>query len=176
MRRERDGILIGAGAGLTLTVLLVLQSLIGSGLFSTRTLTLTSTSTTISTKTLTSFSSVLLGNTALVLNSSDGLGLSIQVIEGLNGNYTFTVRESNLLNSVDNVTETDGWAYPQDSVRPCGPDPNANPVELAVVQGHYSQDNYTSGKALPFYNIGYPYPCGELEFVGGPYAFAFQPE
>jgi hypothetical protein len=60
-------------------------------------------------------------------------------------------------------------------VRPCGPDPNANLVELAVIQGRYGQDNYTSGKALAFYNTGYPYPCGEIEFVGGPYAFAFQP-
>ncbi len=41
--REREGILFGAGAGLTLIILLVLQSLIGSGLFSTRTVTVTVT-------------------------------------------------------------------------------------------------------------------------------------
>jgi hypothetical protein len=41
--RERDGILVGAGAGLTLIFLLVLQSFIGSGLLSTRTVTTTTT-------------------------------------------------------------------------------------------------------------------------------------
>jgi Na+-transporting NADH:ubiquinone oxidoreductase subunit NqrD len=41
--RGREGILVGAGAGLALIVLLVLQSLIGSGLLSTRTVTSTTT-------------------------------------------------------------------------------------------------------------------------------------
>jgi hypothetical protein len=45
--RERDGILIGAGAGLTLIVLLILQSFVGSGLLSTRTVTATVTVSTI---------------------------------------------------------------------------------------------------------------------------------
>ncbi|HUK75023.1 MAG TPA: hypothetical protein VLU99_04460 [Nitrososphaerales archaeon] len=47
--RGREGILVGVGAALTLVVLLVLQSLIGSGLFSTRTLTSTTTVTSVST-------------------------------------------------------------------------------------------------------------------------------
>jgi hypothetical protein len=42
--RDRDGILIGAGAGLTLTVLLVLQSFIGGGLLGTKTVTAAVTS------------------------------------------------------------------------------------------------------------------------------------
>jgi len=41
--RERKGIFVGAGAGLTLVVLLVLQSFFGSGLLSTRTVTSTFT-------------------------------------------------------------------------------------------------------------------------------------
>jgi len=41
--REREGILVGAGAGLMLIVLLVLQSLVGSGLLSTRVVTFTTT-------------------------------------------------------------------------------------------------------------------------------------
>jgi hypothetical protein len=41
--REREGILVGAGAALMLIVLLVLQSFIGSGLLSTRTVTSTIT-------------------------------------------------------------------------------------------------------------------------------------
>jgi hypothetical protein len=44
MQRERGGILIGTGAGLTLIVLLVLQSFTGSGLFGTKTVTSTVTS------------------------------------------------------------------------------------------------------------------------------------
>lgn len=43
--RERKGIFVGAGAGLMLVVLLVLQTFIGSGLLSTRTVTLTTTVT-----------------------------------------------------------------------------------------------------------------------------------
>jgi len=43
---ERDGILIGAGAGLMLVVLLVLQSFIGSGLLSSKTVTSTTTAAT----------------------------------------------------------------------------------------------------------------------------------
>lgn len=44
--RGREGLLVGAGAGLMLIVLLVLQSLIGSGLLSTRMVTTTATVTT----------------------------------------------------------------------------------------------------------------------------------
>jgi hypothetical protein len=42
----RDGILIGAGAGLMLVVLLILQSFIGSGLLSAKTVTSTTTTAT----------------------------------------------------------------------------------------------------------------------------------
>jgi len=136
---------------------------------------MTVTSTTRVTTTSTLFSSVLLGNTALVLNSSDGLGLTIQAELGLNGNYTFTVRESNLLNSVNNVTEADGWAYRQDSAGPCGPDPYTNPVEFAVVQGHYGQNNYTSSRALPFFNPSILNECPEMTITGGSNAYGFQP-
>ena len=172
------------GLFVALTIVLASTTVYESGIRTTltSTSTLKSTLTQIMTVTLTTrlttsalFSSVLLGNTALVLNSSDGLGLTIQEEPGLNGSYTITVRESNLLNSVNNVTEADQWAYRQDSVGPCGPDPYTNPVEFAVVQGHYGQNNYTSSKALPFFNPSIPNGCGEVEFLGGPYAYAFQP-
>jgi hypothetical protein len=168
------------GLFVALTIVLASTTAYESG---TRT-TLTSTSTLTQTTTVTPttrlttsalFSSVLLGNTALVLNSSDGLGLTIQAEPSLNGNYTFTVRESNLLDSVNNVTEANQWAYSQDSAGTCGPDPYTNPVEFAVVQGDYGQNNYTSSRALPFYDPSILNLCGEVEFLGGPYAFAFQP-
>ncbi len=48
--RGREGLFVGVGAGLTLIVLLVLQSFLGSGLLSTRTVTVTtSTVTTVTT-------------------------------------------------------------------------------------------------------------------------------
>ena len=176
------------GLFVALTIVLASTTVYESGtrttLTSTSTSTDTSTSTLTQTTTVTSttrlttsalFSSVLLGNTALVLNSSDGLGLTIQVEPSLNGSYTFTVRESNLLNSVNNVTEADEWAYRQDSTGPCGPDPYVNPVEFAVVQGNYGQNNYTSSSALPFYNPTILNGCGEVTITGGSNAYGFQP-
>lgn len=139
------------------------------------TLTSTSTSTTTSTKTVSLFSSVLLGNTAVVLNSTDHLGLSLQALPGPDGNYTFTVRESNLLNSVANVKEAEEWEYTQNSFTLCSPNPYVNPVQFAVVQGHFGENNYTSSKALPFYNPSIIHSCGQVEVLGGPYSFAFQP-
>ena len=172
------------GVFVALTIVLASTTVYESGSRTTLTSTNTSTSTLTQTTTVTSttwltttslLTSVLLGNTALVLNSTDGLGLSLQVEPSLNGNYTITVRESNLLNSVNNVTEADEWKYTQDSLSPCGPDLSTNPVEFAVVQGHYGQNNYTSSKALPFYNTGVDYLCGGTEILGGPPAYAFQP-
>jgi len=176
------------GLFVALTIVLASTTVYESGTRTTLTLstststnTLTSTLTQIMTVTSTTrlttslFSSVLLGNTALVLNSSDGLGLTIQAEAGLNGNYTFTVRESNLLNSVNNVTEADQWAYRQDSTGLCGPDPYVNPVEFAVVQGHYGQNNYTSSSALPFFNPTILNLCAEVTITGGSNAYGFQP-
>ncbi len=42
-RREREGLLVGVGAAITLIVLIALQSFLGSGLLSTRTVTSTTT-------------------------------------------------------------------------------------------------------------------------------------
>ena len=133
----------------------------------------TSSTTRLTTSTL--FSSVFGTPAALALNSSDGLGLSIQVEPSLNGNYTITVRESNLLNSVNNVTAADEWKYPQQSLNPCGTPGPPTPVEFALVQGLYGQSNYTSAKALPLYDTGDLYTCGRETFSGSSNAYAFQP-
>ena len=172
------------GLFVALTIVFASTTLYESGIRTTLTSASTSTSTLTQTMTVTSttrvttstlLSSLLLGNTALVLNASDGLGLTIQAEPILNGSYTFTVRESNLLNSVNNVTEADGWAHRQDSVDTCGPDPYTNPVEFAVVQGHYGQNNYTSSRGLPFFNPSILNGCPEVTITGGSNAFAFQP-
>jgi hypothetical protein len=174
------------GLFVALTIVLASTTVYESSTRTTTTLTSTNTSTSTLTQTTTVTtttrlttsalaSSVLLGNMALVLNSSDHLGLSLQVNPDTDGNYTFTVRESNLLDSLNNVTEADGWAYRADSADPCGPDPYTDPVVFAVVRGHYGQNNYTSGEALPFFNPSILSACGEVTILGGSNEFAFQP-
>jgi hypothetical protein len=109
--RERDGILIGAGAGLTLVLLLVSQLLIGSGLFSTRTVTSTTTVTTVSTvpDAYGQIASIH-ANYLAVLNSSDTAALksgyesNATVVwkgeaSGMVGNYTGQLNIGILLGS-----------------------------------------------------------------------------
>jgi hypothetical protein len=99
MQWERKGILVGAGAGLTLIVLLVLQSFAGSGLLTARTL--TSTVMTLSTPTE-DYNQVAgaYANHLLLLDSDSlpalvsGYGSNATVrwtgenADGLRGNYT----------------------------------------------------------------------------------------
>jgi hypothetical protein len=163
------------GLFVALTIVLASTTVYESGtrttVTSTSTLTqiATVTSTTRLTTTSALASSVLLGNTALVLNASNELGLSIEVQPGLNGSYTFKVRVSNLLNSVNNVTGVDGWAYPPDSLDPCGPVLWGDTLEFALFQGHYGGNNYTSGEALTLYSPG-PYTCLKSAVAGCPAA------
>jgi hypothetical protein len=159
------------GLFVALTIVLASTTVYESGIRTT--LTVTST-TRLTTSALAS--SVLLGNTAFVLNSSDHLSLSVQVEPGPNGSYTFTVRESNLLNSVNNVTGVRAieWAYPQNSLGPYPPVLYGSVVELAVVQGHYGGNNYTSSEALVFYSG--PCTCAPQTEIGdSPYVYPFQP-
>jgi len=166
------------GLFVALTIVLASTTVYESGIRTT--LTSTSTSTNTSTSTLTQRTTVTTspptsttrlttstlfssGNTAalgvdnsaaLVLNSSDGLGLSLQVEPSFNGslagNYTITVHETSFLNSVNNITQAGEWGYPKGSLNPanpCGPEA-PTPVGFAVVQGRYGQSNYTSAEAL----------------------------
>ena len=71
---------------------------------------------------------------------------------------------------MNNVTETDEWNPTQDSLNECGP-PGSNPVEFAVVKGHYGQNNYTSSVALPFYNTSGFGGCIGPGIGSGVYAF-----
>jgi len=177
------------GLFVALTIVLASTTVYESGIRTTLTSTSTSTSTLTETTTVatsppasttrlttsTLFSSVFGTPAALVVNSSDGLGLSLQVEPSPDGNYTITVRESNLLDSVNNVTAAEEWKLPQQSLDPCGtPSPPAT-VELALVQGLYAQSNYTSAKALPLYDTANLYTCGRITFEGGSNEFAFQP-
>jgi hypothetical protein len=94
VQRERDGILIGAGAGLTLIVLLVLQSFIGSGLFSTRTVTVTVTDSDAYEQVSDAYAYHLMVLNARNINAVPGEYESNATVEwtgvnpGLNGNYS----------------------------------------------------------------------------------------
>jgi len=110
--------------------------------------------------------------TASVANSSDGLSLNLHVQPGGNGTFTITVYESNLLSSVNNVTEANHWSYPAGALDPynnCAP---SGPVGFAILQGYYGMNNYTSGKALPLYNSTVVFSCTE-NIV--PINYLFQP-
>ena len=50
--------------------------------------------------------------------------------------------------SIENVTAADSWAFPPDDLftRLCTP---GWPIGIGVMQGHYTQDNYTLGTLLP---------------------------
>lgn len=50
--------------------------------------------------------------------------------------------------SVENVTAADSWAFPQTNLaeRACT---QGWPIGVGVMQGHYTQDNYTLGTLLP---------------------------
>jgi flagellar basal body-associated protein FliL len=111
--------------------------------------------------------------TASVSNSSDGLNLNLQVNAGGNGTFTVTVAESNLLSSVNNVTEANQWKYPADLLNPannCAP--TNDPVGFAIFQGYYGMSNYTSGKALPLYNTNVEFHCTENIYAN---EYLFQP-
>jgi len=111
--------------------------------------------------------------TASVSNSSDGLSLNLQVLPGGNGTFTVTAYESNLLGSVNNVTEANQWKYPADLLNPannCAP--TNDPVGFAIFQGYYGMSNYTSGNALPLYNTNVEFHCTENIYAN---EYVFQP-
>jgi hypothetical protein len=107
--RERDGILIGAGAGLALIVLLVLQSFIGGGLLGTKTVTVTVTSIQQPAAIVSGlFAEHMLlldsRNVSAVVGQYEGNGTITWTSEGqcecnsLNGNYTGTANITQLMN------------------------------------------------------------------------------
>ena len=153
------------GLFVALTIVLASTTVYESGARSPPTSTLTVTQTTTLLASATLSSSTFLGVSSLVSNYSDDLSLSVQVEPRLNESYTFTVRVSNLLNTVNNVTGVDGWAYPPDSLSPCGPVLWGDTVELGVIQGRYGGNNYTSGNALPLYGGGI-YTCQKFVVAG----------
>ncbi len=73
--------------------------------------------------------------------------------------------------SIENVTAADSWAFPPSDLFTgvCNP---GWPVAIGVMEGHYTQDNYTLGTLLPL-NGSQPQCAGGAY---SPTSFAFEPQ
>ena len=72
--------------------------------------------------------------------------------------------------SINNVTAASAWAFPLDDLytKPCTP---GWPIGVGVMEGHYTQDNYTLGTLLPLNLTQSQCPVTS----GSPTSFAFEP-
>jgi len=70
--------------------------------------------------------------------------------------------------SPDNVTSSNSWPFPQSGLwsRPCTP---GWPIGIGVMEGHYTQDNYTLGTLLPL-NLSSS-SCGGAPYSPTSYSF-----
>lgn len=83
-----------------------------------------------------------------VSNSSDHIQFSLQLVHDSNGSLTVKVDETNLLDSVNNITGTNGWKYGPYSLNPfddCAPDLFDG---FGIASGYYGQNNLTSTQTL----------------------------
>ena len=73
--------------------------------------------------------------------------------------------------SINNVTAADSWPFPLNHLftRPCTP---GWPIGIGVMQGHYTEDNYTLGTLLPLDNSRPQ--CTATS--NPPNSFAFEPQ
>jgi hypothetical protein len=73
--------------------------------------------------------------------------------------------------SIDNVTAANQWAFPQSLLwtRPCTA---GWPIGVGVMQGHYTQDNYTLGTLLPLGSGASACP----KLSPSPTSFSFEPQ
>ncbi|HXW94475.1 MAG TPA: hypothetical protein VEJ19_02060 [Nitrososphaerales archaeon] len=73
--------------------------------------------------------------------------------------------------SIENVTAADSWAFPPNGffTRPCTP---GWPTGIGVMEGHYTEDNYTLGTLLPM-NLSQP-QCTGTSY--SPTSFVFEPQ
>jgi hypothetical protein len=111
---------------------------------------------------------------SVVYNS--GFGFTMHLTINLSsGSSTWSALLGGWVNStspsVDNVTAADSWAFPPNDLftRPCTP---GWPVGVGVMEGHYTQDNYTLGTLLPLGR-------SQSQCAGAPYSptsFTFEPQ
>ena len=76
---------------------------------------------------------------------------------------------------IENITASDSWAFPESAraggllwtMMACTP---GWPIGLGVMEGHYTQDNYTQGSLLPLNQA--LHPCPHSTYTPGSYALA----
>jgi len=108
-----------------------------------------------------------------VTNSSDHLRFSLQLSYNDNGSLTIKVDEFNLLDSPNDVTATNGWAYPSNSLDPFNNCPIFLLDGFAVASGHYEMNNLSEANPLRLYNA----ESGQLSCSSDSYPneYEFQP-
>ena len=111
---------------------------------------------------------------AVSLNSPFGFAMHLTV-NVTSGAPTWSVMLRGWVNStspsIENVTSSDSWALPHSGLW-MGPCPPGCPLGVGVMQGHYTQDNYTQGTLLPLDHVRSP-PCPGLAYC--PTSFALEP-
>ena len=129
--------------------------------------TTTATTTTSATRTISASTT-----TASTSNTSDGLQFNLGIKSNGGVNITVSVEELNLLDSVNNQTQTNQWKYPSQSLNP---DDNCNsngPVGFAVFRGYYGMNNYSQARSLYLYNTTYVALC---TMNSSPFVYLFAP-
>jgi hypothetical protein len=125
------------------------------------------TTTTSSTRTISASTT-----TTSTSNSSDGLQFSPGIRSNGGANITISVEELNLLDSVNNQTQTNQWKYPSESLNPYDNCDSNGPVGFAIFQGYYGMDNYSQARSLYLYNTTYVSLC---TMNSSPFVYLFAP-
>ena len=104
-----------------------------------------------------------------------GFGFTMHLtVNYSSGSQTWSVLLDGWVNStsssINNVTAADAWAYPLNDLftMPCTP---GWPIAIGVMEGHYTQDNYTLGTLLPL-NLSQSTCTGTSR---SPTSYAFEP-
>jgi hypothetical protein len=112
-------------------------------------------------------------------SNANHLQLSLGIRSNGGANITISADETNLLSSENNVTAANNFSFNNWSSPAFGPFPCGNsvqtvqggnfdanvpfPIEIAVLDGNYGADNYTSGLALTTYDTGQVYTCPGID-------------
>ncbi len=102
-----------------------------------------------------------ISTSASVLSSSHtilGLELYVRLSSESTGTLAISINETNLLDRVNNVTGQENWPYPNPPTLPCG-NYDDIPIQYAILQGVYGQDNFTTATALTLYNTSIQASC-----------------
>ncbi|MGA2663597.1 MAG: hypothetical protein ABSF83_01455 [Nitrososphaerales archaeon] len=107
------------------------------------------------------------------LNSSLGLRLDLNVSVAQDGKVTVQGDEFNVLGSANNVTSADRWPLSSGTLNPDDECPLGSPVGIAMLNGSYSEANFTKATPLALYDTNYIATCTQ----NGPITvFSFRPQ